>query len=46
MLIEQWRRHYNKVTLPDNKMRAYPVSTQVNTPKHDEAELIEEVRAA
>jgi len=27
---------------PDDKMRAYPVSTRVNTPKNDDAELIEE----
>ena len=30
---------------PDGKMRAYPVSTRVNTPKNDEVELIEEVEA-
>jgi putative SOS response-associated peptidase YedK len=31
---------------PDGKMRAYPVSSRVNTPKNDEAELVEEVEAA
>ncbi len=35
-----------KKQFPNNKMRAYPVSTRVNTPKNDEAELIEEVKAA
>lgn len=31
---------------PDDKMRAYPASTRVNTPKNYEAVLIEEVEAA
>ncbi|MEJ2121956.1 MAG: SOS response-associated peptidase [Alphaproteobacteria bacterium] len=31
---------------PDARMRAYPVSTRVNTPKNDDAELIKEMGAA
>ena len=31
---------------PDARMRAYPVNTRVNTPKNDDAELIEEMGAA
>jgi len=35
-----------KTQFPNEKMRAHPVSTRVNTPKNDEAELIEEVEVS